>query len=152
MKRGIRTNLPHELRARAEALLQRLPFDFDGLTAEQAEQLAHEPQVHQIELEMPHEELRLIQEELDAERERYVDLYDCAPHGMGGEAAITALLAIDPAVVAVISSDFVNDPGVIEFAHHGFAGALRKPYAIEELKTRTRPGDAGSCAGAAESW
>ncbi len=37
--------------------------------------------VHQMELEMRNEELRRVQEELDAARSRYFDLYDLAPVG-----------------------------------------------------------------------
>ena len=41
----------------------------------------HELRVHQIELEMQNEELCRVQLELDAQREKYVDLFDLAPVG-----------------------------------------------------------------------
>jgi PAS domain S-box-containing protein len=47
----------------------------------EAAQLIEELRVHQIELEMQNEELRRAQEELEAARARYFDLYDLAPVG-----------------------------------------------------------------------
>jgi PAS domain S-box-containing protein len=73
------------LRKRAEAIARRNAaptlVNLDVLSLEAARRALHELRVHQIELEMQNEELRRTQEELNASRARYFDLYDLAPVG-----------------------------------------------------------------------
>jgi two-component system sensor histidine kinase/response regulator len=64
-------------RAMAEAQLAHHPVTEPLPAAD----LLHELQVHQVELEMQNEALRQKQTELEAARDRYVDLYDFAPVG-----------------------------------------------------------------------
>lgn len=71
----------HDLRKRAEALASEAPQDSDALSPEAARRALHELRVHQIELEMQNEELSRAQEELEASRARYFDLYNLAPVG-----------------------------------------------------------------------
>ncbi|WP_285574390.1 hybrid sensor histidine kinase/response regulator [Geothrix limicola] len=74
-----------DLRLRAEALFHAhwtaSPEDVEAMTADDRRQLVHELRVHQIELEMQNEELRLTQAKLDASQARYFDLYNRAPLG-----------------------------------------------------------------------
>jgi len=73
---------PQELRQRAEELYRASEVLIPELTThEEMKQLFHELRVHQIQLEMQNEELRCIQEDLDASQARYFDLYDLAPVG-----------------------------------------------------------------------
>ncbi|MCX7192059.1 MAG: PAS domain S-box protein [Proteobacteria bacterium] len=70
------SNNPEKLRVAAEA---KLGDPDKGVLVRPAEELLHELQVHQIELEMQNETLREAQLELEESRDRYLDLYDFAP-------------------------------------------------------------------------
>jgi PAS domain S-box-containing protein len=69
------------LRLKAEALLQATIRDVAPISITDVQQLVHELQVHQIELEMQNDELHRAQAALEAARTRYGDLYDFAPAG-----------------------------------------------------------------------
>ncbi len=67
-----------QLRRAAEAKLASLP---KAAQTRPVEELLHELQVHQIELEMQNENLRQSQLELEQSRDRYLNFYDFAPVG-----------------------------------------------------------------------
>jgi len=69
------------LRRQAEEALRATNRDVAAMPVKDVQQLVHELQVHQIELEMQNDELRRAQMELEAARDRYVDLYDFSPAG-----------------------------------------------------------------------
>jgi len=65
--------------AREDALES--PEKLEVMSPAEIRQTLHELRVHQIQPTMQNEELRRTQEELDASRARYFDLYDLAPVG-----------------------------------------------------------------------
>jgi PAS domain S-box-containing protein len=69
------------LRQQAEAMLRDQPADRADLSAADILAVTHNLQVHQIELELQNEELRAVQLEIQAARDRYADLYNFAPVG-----------------------------------------------------------------------
>ena len=76
-------DLENSLRLQAEGVArQGCPVEATtSCSAIEFRRLLHELQVHQIELQVQNENLRLNQEELAEERDRYFDFYDNAPVG-----------------------------------------------------------------------
>ena len=72
------TLLRRPAEAELEAPEELQPENFD---AGKSRRLLHELRVHQIELEIQNEELRQIQQQLEASQVRFKDLYDFAPVG-----------------------------------------------------------------------
>jgi PAS domain S-box-containing protein len=73
------------LRKRAEEIAcgnaVRSAENFEALSPIEIQRILQELRVHQIELEMQNEQLRITQEDLETARIRYFDLYDLAPIG-----------------------------------------------------------------------
>ena len=69
-----------ELRQEAKERLQKQPPS-DRAAPQTPAQLLHDLRVHQAELEMQNEELRLVQAELETSRSNYIDLFELAPVG-----------------------------------------------------------------------
>ena len=74
-------NTHSQLRQRAEQILNQESADRKAFPGGDIQELIHELQVHQIELEMQNEELRRTQIELEDSRNKYFDLFDLAPIG-----------------------------------------------------------------------
>uniref|UniRef100_UPI003566D09B PAS domain-containing protein n=1 Tax=Pontiella sp. TaxID=2837462 RepID=UPI003566D09B len=70
-----------ELRKRAEELLRKNPLEVPVLSTVEVQQLLHELDVHQVELQMQNKELLQTQTELARSRDAYAELYDFAPVG-----------------------------------------------------------------------
>jgi PAS domain S-box-containing protein len=79
--KGLRANPFDKLRAKAEKKLNKKIVKLREQAKGNLEEVLHELEVHQIELEMQNEELRRAQAELEASRNKYTDLYDFAPVG-----------------------------------------------------------------------
>ena len=75
------TDFRQRLRKKAVEILDKEPEKFDSLDKGTMKKLFHELQVHQIELEIQNEELRNIQNTMEANRVRYISLFDNAPVG-----------------------------------------------------------------------
>lgn len=55
------------------------------------------------------------------------------PGGLGGKQTIKKLLALDPAVKAIVISGYSDDPVLARYHDFGFKGMVEKPFTVAEL-------------------
>lgn len=124
-------------RLQAEEITQRIATlsqqNFETLSPVETQRIFHGLQLYQIEFEMQNEELRRIQIELDAERERYFDLYNIAPvgyctlseHGLIKQANLTAAT-----LLGVSQNELIKQPitRFITKEHQGNYYLYRKQF------------------------
>jgi CheY-like chemotaxis protein len=56
------------------------------------------------------------------------------PGGMGGKETIEKLREIDPAVKAIVSSGYSDDPIMSEYRAYGFSGVVEKPWNVAKMR------------------
>lgn len=55
------------------------------------------------------------------------------PGGKGGKETIETLRALDPEIIAIVSSGYSTDPILSKHKEYGFDGKAEKPYSVEQL-------------------
>jgi CheY-like chemotaxis protein len=55
------------------------------------------------------------------------------PGGMGGAETIAEMRRLDPAVRAIVSSGYSNDPIMANYQAYGFKAVVPKPYEADDL-------------------
>jgi two-component system cell cycle sensor histidine kinase/response regulator CckA len=61
------------------------------------------------------------------------------PGGMGGKEAVAGILDIDREATVFVSSGYPDDPTMINFKDHGFAGVICKPIDLAAMKNIFAP-------------
>jgi PAS domain S-box-containing protein len=101
------------LRRQAETILEGKRPDLEGFGLDDLQELIHELQVHQLELQLQNEALRETQEALQVARDEYAGLYDGAPVGyltVDGQGTVARANATSGELLAVESSTLVGKP------------------------------------------
>jgi len=80
------------------------------------------------------EALKIFQEAQKAGRPFDLVVMDLTiPGGMGGKETIKRMLQEEPALRAIVSSGYSNDPVMAKYEEYGFKGVIRKPYTINNF-------------------
>ena len=107
------------LRVRAEEKLRLTRRDIRALPHEDIEQLVYELQVHQVELEMQNEELRVSQQQCEQLQLQYRELFDCAPAGYAILDELGKIVRVNGAGRAMLGGLSSVTPPLRAFVAHG---------------------------------
>ena len=78
--------------------------------------------------------IEMYQQALDAGKRFDAVILDLTiPGGMGGRETLQHLMKMNPAVKAIVSSGYSNDPVMAEYRSHGFSDVVAKPYRVNDL-------------------
>lgn len=102
-----------ELRLKAEKILQESAQHIKDYNAKQIEQLIHELQVHQVELEIQNKTLQDAHRELGYTRDQYLQLYNSAPVGYLTSDAFGVVLQVNltlETMLGVSPEELLNAP------------------------------------------
>ena len=112
MKNNRHKQIDDFLRQRAEMLLKNKQLKPNVLLSEaDTLKLIHELEVHQIELELQNEELKLAKESADLAADKYTELYDFAPTGyftLSKEGVIIELNLLGANMLGKVRSELIN--------------------------------------------
>jgi diguanylate cyclase (GGDEF)-like protein/PAS domain S-box-containing protein len=155
-----------ELRRQAEERLDKLAADASDAASPVPENVAtvvHDLRVYQIELEMQNEELRRVQLELQASREKYFELFDLAPVGyltLNRESIVCDANLTAARLLGVERQRFVGRPFTafifapdqdVYYQHQRMLTQTGKPQTVE-LRLKRAGATAGHGAGAGRFW
>jgi CheY-like chemotaxis protein len=83
------------------------------------------------------EAVRKYQAALDGSRPYDAVILDLTIRGgMGGQETIKQLTEIDPAVKAIVSSGYADNPVIANYKHYGFSEVVAKPYGMVEFSEK----------------
>lgn len=126
-----------KLRTRAEANLRMTRRDIRARHPEDIQEVMHELQVHQIELEMQNEALRVAQHETEQSQVQYRELFDCAPVGYVVLAADGTMVRVNGAGRAILGIRSLADPAP---SLRSFVSRADQPAFDEQLNVALHQG------------